>query len=73
MRLAAEVGLQVAAVRRAETISGLPLPIVERYDRDLTQEPIRRLHQEDFCQALGKLYVEKYQHEGGPECTRRWA
>jgi serine/threonine-protein kinase HipA len=66
MRLAAEVGLQVAPVERAETTSGLPFLIVTRYDRDLTQEPIRRLHQEDFCQALGKLYVEKYQHEGGP-------
>jgi serine/threonine-protein kinase HipA len=66
MRLAAEVGLQVAPVERAETTSGLPFLIVTRYDRDPTQEPIRRLHQEDFCQALGKLYVEKYQHEGGP-------
>ncbi len=66
MRLAEEVGLNVAQVRRAETISGLPYLIVSRYDRDLTQDPIRRLHQEDFCQALGKLYVEKYQHEGGP-------
>ena len=66
MRLAEAVGLNVAEVRRAETISGLPYLIVSRYDRDLTQDPIRRLHQEDFCQALGKLYVEKYQHEGGP-------
>lgn len=66
MRLAEEVGLNVAQVRRAETNSGLPFLIVTRYDRDLTQEPTRRLHQEDFCQALGKLYVEKYQHEGGP-------
>jgi serine/threonine-protein kinase HipA len=66
MRLAAEVGLQVAAVDRGETTSGLPFLIVSRYDRDLTQEPIRRLHQEDFCQALGKLYIEKYQAEGGP-------
>jgi serine/threonine-protein kinase HipA len=66
MRLAGEVGLQAAEVRRAETNSGLPFLIVSRYDRDLTQEPIRRLHQEDFCQALGKLYIEKYQHEGGP-------
>jgi serine/threonine-protein kinase HipA len=66
MRLAEEVGLNVAQVRRAETTSGLPFLIVTRYDRDLTQEPIRRLHQEDFCQALGRLYVEKYQHEGGP-------
>lgn len=66
MRLAREVGLQVAAVGRAATTSGLPFLIVSRYDRDLTQEPIRRLHQEDLCQALGKLYVEKYQQEGGP-------
>jgi serine/threonine-protein kinase HipA len=66
MRLAGEAGLQVAVVRRAETASGLPFLIVARYDRDLTQEPIRRLHQEDFCQAMGKLYVEKYQHEDGP-------
>ena len=66
MRLAAEVGLQVADVDRDETMSGLPFLIVNRYDRDLTQEPIRRLHQEDFCQALGKLQLEKYQQEGGP-------
>jgi len=66
MRLAEEVGLNVAQVRRAKTTSGLSFLIVTRYDRDLSQEPIRRLHQEDFCQALGKLYVEKYQHEGGP-------
>lgn len=66
MRLAAAVGLEVAAVERAETPSGLPYLIVARYDRDLTQEPVRRLHQEDLCQALGRLYIEKYQQEGGP-------
>ena len=66
MRLAAATGLQVAEVDRAETLSGLPYLIVTRYDRDLTQEPVRRLHQEDLCQALGKLYIEKYQQEGGP-------
>lgn len=66
MRLAEKVGLRVAPVDRAVTTSGLPFLIVSRYDRDLTQKPIRRLHQEDLCQALGKLYVEKYQQEGGP-------
>jgi serine/threonine-protein kinase HipA len=66
MRLGAATGLQVASVERAETLSGLPYLIVTRYDRDLTQEPVRRLHQEDLCQALGKLYVEKYQQDGGP-------
>jgi serine/threonine-protein kinase HipA len=66
MRLAAAAGLEVAEVERAETASGLPYLIVTRYDRDLTQEPVRRLHQEDLCQALGKPYFEKYQAEGGP-------
>lgn len=66
MRLAAAAGLDVAEVARAETTSGLPYLIVTRYDRDLTQEPARRLHQEDLCQALGKPYFEKYQAEGGP-------
>jgi len=66
MRLAAAAGLEVAEVGRAETLSGLPYLIVTRYDRDLTQEPVRRLHQEDFCQALGKLHIEKYQGDGGP-------
>jgi len=66
MRLAAAAGLEVAEVDRAETLSGLPYLIVTRYDRDLTQEPVRRLHQEDLCQALGKLYIEKYEAEGGP-------
>ncbi len=66
MRLAAAVGLEVAEVARAETASGLPYLVVTRYDRDLTQEPVRRLHQEDLCQALGRPYFEKYQAEGGP-------
>lgn len=51
MRLAREVGLQVAEVNRAETSSGLPFLVVTRYDRDLTHDPIRRLHQEDLCQV----------------------
>lgn len=65
MRLAEEVGLQVAHVERAETESGLPYLIVARYDRDLTQEPIlaggrlqrpdrqlRRTRQELFAHLL---------------------
>lgn len=73
MRLAHEVGLEVAAVERAETVSGLPYLIVERYDRDHSQEPIRRLHQEDLCQALGRLHIEKYQQEGGPSVPEAMA
>jgi serine/threonine-protein kinase HipA len=66
MELALSVGLAVAPVEKRWTQSGLPYLLVERYDRDLTAKPIRRLHQEDFCQALGRPSDRKYQDEGGP-------
>ncbi len=40
--------------------------LVERYDRRHTDIGVRRLHQEDFCQALGIPVWRKYQAEGGP-------
>jgi len=40
--------------------------LVERYDRFLDGGQLRRLHQEDFCQALGVPPELKYQNEGGP-------
>lgn len=45
--------------------------LVERYDRihDATGS-IHRLHQEDFCQALGVVPEMKYQNEGGPDLTQ---
>jgi serine/threonine-protein kinase HipA len=36
--------------------------LVTRYDRILQGEIWRRIHQEDFCQALGKPPAAKYQH-----------
>ncbi|HEV7773455.1 MAG TPA: type II toxin-antitoxin system HipA family toxin [Conexibacter sp.] len=66
MEVARGASLLVPEVKTATTVSGLPYLIVERYDRDLTREPIRRLHQEDVCQALGVPADRKYQSEGGP-------
>jgi serine/threonine-protein kinase HipA len=66
MELARAVELPTALVSKKATASGLPYLLVERYDRDLTAEPIRRLHQEDVCQALGRASDRKYQAEGGP-------
>lgn len=41
--------------------------VVERYDRIPRDDGrIRRLHQEDVCQALGVPPASKYQNEGGP-------
>jgi serine/threonine-protein kinase HipA len=66
MRLASKLGLNTAEVemRQADDISFL---LVKRYDRNYDQtNVIRRIHQEDFCQALGVVSARKYQNEGGP-------
>jgi serine/threonine-protein kinase HipA len=40
---------------------------VRRYDRIVEgPQQVRRLHQEDFCQALGISRLRKYEDEGGP-------
>jgi serine/threonine-protein kinase HipA len=40
--------------------------LVERFDRRPATDGTVRLHQEDFCQALGVPTERKYQAEGGP-------
>jgi serine/threonine-protein kinase HipA len=40
--------------------------VVERYDRVRTTAGLRRVHQEDMCQALAIPPTRKYQNEGGP-------
>jgi serine/threonine-protein kinase HipA len=40
--------------------------IVERYDRVVVGGELRRVHQEDFCQAMGVSVHAKYEEEGGP-------
>ena len=45
--------------------------LVERYDRPVDAQGHRqRLHQEDFCQALGVVPEMKYQNEGGPDLAQ---
>lgn len=66
MRLAAEVDLRVAAVEVRRAGDQVYL-LVERYDRVTSDDGvIDRLHQEDFCQALGVTPEHKYAAEGGP-------
>ncbi len=66
MRLAAAAGLDVAPVE-ARVVRDRTFLLVERYDRSAGAEGIaRRVHQEDFCQALGVAPELKYPSEGGP-------
>lgn len=66
MRLAAAIGLNVADVDYLE-IKDKRVLIVKRYDRQSDESgQIIRLHQEDFCQALGYTSARKYASDGGP-------
>lgn len=47
-------------------ISNHELFVVDRYDRQEVNNEIVRLHQEDFCQAMGYPAERKYQETGGP-------
>jgi serine/threonine-protein kinase HipA len=56
-----------AATAVPRRVAGREFLLVERYDRRHLpgHEPLR-LHQEDFCQALGVASERKYESEGGP-------
>ena len=77
MRMAAVAGLPAAKVetRMVEDIEYL---VVERYDRVHQKNAegattLKRLHQEDFCQAQGIVSEMKYQKEGGPSLKQCFA
>jgi len=65
MALAKRVGIP-AAVMETGRAGGIDYLLVKRYDRKAEAEHTIRLHQEDFCQALGISPEMKYQNEGGP-------
>ena len=66
MRLAQAVGLDVAPVEPRRVLDR-PFLLVTRYDRASENDGrVARIHQEDFCQALGISPEHKYAGEGGP-------
>ena len=72
LALARELKLDAATAKIGRTKDKTYL-LVERYDRFLDDGQLRRLHQEDFCQALGVAPELKYQHEGGPSIADGFA
>jgi len=68
LTLARKIGLPVSSsnvLRFDEEV----VFVVERYDRQLSNREIIRVHQEDMCQALGVHPTVKYQNQGGPGIT----
>ena len=69
MKLAQSCGLNVPSVE-LKTINNTTFLLEERYDRIVNKKSIKRLHQEDFCQALGIMSDRKYQNDNGPDITK---
>ena len=76
VRLAPRLGLP-APKCWTEDFGDVSVVVIERYDRqridgkrllpiDASGGEVRRVHQEDFCQALKVLPRDKYQSDGGP-------
>lgn len=61
MQLARRCGLNVAEVTTGIAGNRSYL-LVTRYDRIRKEGAVRRIHQEDFCQALGRPPGAKYEH-----------
>ena len=70
MNLAKQCGLPTAQAS-AEAIKDIDYLLTTRYDRiNADEQQIERIHQEDFCQALGYPPHIKYQNEGGPSLAQ---
>lgn len=70
MRIAAHAGLRAASVETL-SVAGRRLIAVERYDRIISSDrTVRRVHQEDLCQATATAPQRKYQDDGGPSLAR---
>ncbi len=67
LALAQAMGLTTAQAQ-IFGVQGRQVLLLARYDRrvDVDGQPVR-IHQEDFCQALGVAPEMKYQNEGGPD------
>lgn len=78
MNLARKIGIN-AAQTEIGRVEGIDYLLVKRYDRTMSSDAhgdpqkLKRVHQEDFCQALGIVPESKYEAEGGPSLKQCFA
>ena len=63
---AARLANLTVATTEVTVIDGIPVVVVERYDRYRSGEKWQRAHQEDLLQASGLPPERKYENQGGP-------
>ncbi|MCL2441741.1 MAG: HipA domain-containing protein [Treponema sp.] len=64
MKLAQNMQMDVPNTE-IKTVKDCSFLEIERYDRQIIDGIVHRIHQEDFCQALGIVSNKKYQTGGG--------
>ena len=64
LNIAKEIGLNVCNCE-IRTTGNIKYLLLERYDRELKDGRVKRIHQEDFCQAKNITSTFKYEREGG--------
>lgn len=64
MQVASKIGISVPKTE-IRHVNGIKYFLIQRYDREIKNEKITRIHQEDFCQASNVISALKYQAEGG--------
>lgn len=72
LKTAKQLGMPVAATEY-RMFGTVPAIVSERWDRvaldGVVPSVVRRIHQEDMCQALGVMTSNKYQADGGPSAV----
>lgn len=69
MKTAEKLGLNTAKVE-IKSAGDIKYLLVERFDREFKDGKIKRLHQEDFCQALNVASAYKYESDGGVDFSK---
>ncbi len=64
MKAASLLGISVPEIE-IRKVNGIKYFLIERYDREIKNGKLKRIHQEDFCQASNVVSAFKYQAEGG--------
>ncbi|RSX51770.1 transcriptional regulator [Bifidobacterium goeldii] len=72
LKTAEQLGIPVA-MTEYRIFGTVPAIVSERWDRivndDVIPAAVRRVHQEDLCQAMGVMTAKKYQSDGGPSAV----
>ena len=69
LKSAQKLGIKVPKVEIGQ-VEDLKYFLIKRYDREIINNKIKRIHQEDFCQASNIISAYKYQAEGGVDFKR---